>query len=239
MQNTTPSNPALSPAADLPARAYAQILHPVGSRGKVSFLTKVEDRAFTRNHRPEAASGWVDSLLDDVSYMSLNRFSRGRESSRLLELNALYLDLDIHTLRKDSRPSDAERIWPGQLLADLSKKGLPEPSILNFTGRGLAAIWLLKPLPASAHLRWSETNRCLIDQFRHMGADRSAGDCARVFRLPGTLNEKSGLEVRVLGGTLERHDFDELSDRIFIAAGRPTRAEWQERKKLRAERKIS
>lgn len=104
MQNINPSDPALSRAANLSVRAYAQSLHPVGSRGKVSFLTKVEERAFTRTHRPEAASGWVDSLLDTTSYMSLNRFSWGRETSQLVELNALYLDLDIHTLRKEIVP---------------------------------------------------------------------------------------------------------------------------------------
>jgi len=235
MRKSNPTTPACSFTEGHSVRAYAEASHPANARGKVSFLTKVDDdNTCTRTHRPQVAHHWIDSLLDSSSYMSLNRFTWRRMSSELVELNALYIDLDIHSLSRDRSPIDAQQVWPARFMADLAKKGLPEPSFLNFTGRGLAAIWLIKPLPADAHPRWSETNRCLIEQFRHMGADRSAGDCARVFRIPGTINEKSGLEVRCLGGTLQRYDFDTMSDQIFVAAGRPTRREREKRVRAKA-----
>lgn len=71
---------------------------------------------------------------------------------------------------------------------------------------------------------------CLIGLFRHIGADSSCSDVSRVFRVPGTTNLKAGQEVRTVDGTLLRYQFDDLADRIFVAAGRPTRRQLSDKK---------
>lgn len=73
--------------------------------------------------------------------------------------------------------------------------------------------------------------QALIGLFKPMGADSACSDCARVFRMPETTNLKSGRQVCILNGSLVRYNFDDLSDSIFIASGRPTRREIQARKK--------
>ncbi|MCP4827178.1 MAG: hypothetical protein GY892_24135 [Shimia sp.] len=81
-----------------------------------------------------------------------------------------------------------------------------------------------------AQPRWTETIRTLVDLFADFAADKACTDAARVFRLPGTVNEKSGRIVRAFYNGQARLNFETLSDQVFSAAGRPSRAELQARK---------
>ncbi|AUR06472.1 hypothetical protein [Phaeobacter inhibens] len=114
---------------------------------------------------------------------------------------------------------------------------MPQPSIVIHTGRGLAAIWLIKETPVSALPRWQGAMRALIEFSTSYGADKACRDATRIFRIPGTINEKSGRVVNVSGGTGVRYRFDALSDRVYRASGRPTRSELEERKKQKKTRK--
>jgi len=211
------------------AADYIRLLHPPNGVGKVSFvLIRSRDDTITKTYSVDTAPIVVDALLDESTYVSLNRFHGPRSGKRLAQINALYLDLDVHTLLGSNQLPDE---WADRLGSELNAKKLPQPSVLVSTGRGLAAIWLLEPLPAKARPRWSSTMRALIGLFGHMGADSACSDCARVFRVPGTINLKAGREVRTMDGTLRRYDFDVLSDSIFTASGRPTRRELKEREK--------
>lgn len=218
-------------AADLSAVDYVRLLHPPESTGKVSFtIIRGRDQTITKTYSAETASVIVDSLLDESTYLTLNRFYGPRRGDRLAQINALYLDLDVHRLPGSNHPYQH---WTDSLNDDLDAKKLPRPSILTFTGRGLAAVWLLEPLPKSAQSRWSACLRSLIDLFRHMGADSACSDASRVFRVPGTINLKTGQVVRTVDGTLRRYKFDDLAERVFSAAGRPTRSQLAETKKKR------
>ena len=218
-------------AANLTAADYIRLLHPTDGVGKVSFvLIRSRDETITKTYSVDTAPVVVDALLDESTYVSLNRFNGPRTSTRLAQLNALYLDLDVHTLPGSNQLPDH---WAGSFASDLRAKNSPQPSVLISTGRGLAAIWLLEPLPAKARSRWNTTMQALIKLFQHMGADSACSDCARVFRVPGTINLKSGTEVRTMDGTLRRYNFDVLSDCIFIASGRPTRRKLKEIRQLK------
>ncbi|WP_297768073.1 hypothetical protein [uncultured Roseovarius sp.] len=225
--HSSPFSPA---AANLSAADYLRILHPSGSRGKVSFFVLIgKDNYATRTHEVSVAPTIAEALLDQTGYVTLNRFYGPRNGSNLAQINALFLDLDVHRLPGSNQPHEH---WAEQFQSEVAKKNLPMPSLLTFTGRGLCAIWLLEPIPPVARPRWGKALGSLIELFRHMGADSSCSDTARVFRIPGTTNEKSGLEVRTIGGTLKRYPFDDLADRIFKAAGRPTRRELEEKKRV-------
>ena len=235
MKHSSPSCRRNSPAAaDLSATDYVRLLHPSGSIGKVSFtIIRSRDEAITRTYSVETAPIIAESLLDESTYLTLNRFSGPRGGGRLAQINTLYLDLDVHRLPGSNQPHEH---WVEKLHMELDAKSIPRPSVVTFTGRGLAAIWLIDPLPKQARPRWSACLSCLIGLFKHLGADSACSDVARVFRVPGTTNLKTGQEVRTVDGTLRRYRFDDLADRIFEAAGRPTRRQLSNRTAEQAEK---
>jgi hypothetical protein len=65
-----------------------------------------------------------------------------------------------------------------------------------FSGRGLHVVWLHDCLPKQALPRWQAVQRQLRESLQRLGADPNACDAARVFRLAGTCNSKSGEMVR-------------------------------------------
>ncbi len=144
----------------------------------------------------------------------------------------LFMSIWIWTVA-DWRGSDPQRV-ARNFLENLQVIGIPAPSLLTDTGRGLAAIWLIDEMPAKALKRWQSVMSVLTCLFRFFGADPASTDASRVFRLPGTINQKCGREVKVIDGTLRRYLFDDLADCIYVAAGRPTRDQLKARKKHKA-----
>ena len=174
----------------------------------------------------------AECCLSTDAYITLNRFHGPRQDQQLAALNALYLDLDVDLAPRSLACHPIA--WAREFTCDAERRGLPPPSFVNSTGRGLAAIWLINDLPPKARRRWSAAQKTLISLYRGYGADPRCCDTARVFRIPGSINSKSGRTVEILGGNLQRHSFEDLADRIYIAAGRPTRRDLQARKKRKA-----
>lgn len=234
MKHTSPCE--FAPTAqilDLTAEEYFHLLHPEGSRGKAAVLCKLgPDDVQTHTYAAAPLIAQMPHFVDRTSFLTLNRFWYGRKLKSLAALNALYVDLDYFHMPQWKGKSPAE--VQSALAAHLLISGLPQPSVFLQTGRGLAAIWLIEPIPVSALRRWNGAMGALIDLAVAFGADKVCKDATRVFRIPGTLNEKSQKQVRVSGGCGERYQFDDLADQIYRAAGRPTRAELQERKKCKA-----
>ncbi len=214
---------------------YVRLLHPLGAVGRPAVLIKNSEEAsqqFTRS--PDGIVACLHALLDRTSFISLNRFKDTRSNSSLVSLNALYVDLDFHN--DPSWRAEGEEDVQAAVAGHLLMRGVSEPSFYLRTGRGLAAIWLIHSMPLAALSRWQAAIRAMVDLLVHFGSDRSCTDPARVFRIPGTRNEKSGRVVRVSGGNYKRQDFDVLADQIFAAVGRPTRSELTERRKQRQDR---
>lgn len=222
-----PHSPA---AAGLRAEDYVRLLHPPGSRGKATLMQlDGKEATFTRTHDPRNLSNIVGAWLDVSGYVALNRYFGPRARNPLAALNALYVDLDFHTV--DNWRGVAPEVVARAFLSCVRAKGIPVPSLVNDTGRGLAAIWLIDETHPDAFPRWKSAMSVLPDLFKSFGADRACTDAARVFRLPGTINLKCGREVRVIEGTLRRLSFDDLADCIYTAAGRPTRDQLAARRK--------
>lgn len=197
---------------------FVALLHPVSARGKITLATGGpcwSEQAYTR--------GDLIANVDDYSgqpeiYVSYQAFRGHRCLKNLSHLGALYVDLDFHRMEAwTSLPAE----WVAeQVRVRLSDENLPTPSYILSSGRGLLAVWLHNCVPKAALPRWQAIQRELGRVLAGFGADRNACDAARVFRLLGSRNSKSGTLVRPIfwaPGTLEggRWDFEVLAQEIL------------------------
>ncbi|TMM55121.1 hypothetical protein [Sulfitobacter sabulilitoris] len=218
--------------SSLTAEEYCDFLHPKGGRGRAAVFIKFDnDRVETRSLERETLLAHMPSFLDQTSYLTLNRFWFGRRGKFLAAFNALYVDLDYFNSPqwRGKTPDEVQAAYAAKLLSS----NVPQPSIISQSGRGLAAIWLIREIPVAARPRWQAAMKALIEISASFGVDKSCKDSSRVFRIPGTINEKVGKEVRVSGGTGLRHSFDWLADQIFSSVGKPRRTLFEQRKRTR------
>jgi hypothetical protein len=147
-------------------------------------------------------------------YISQNRFYGSRRGSRLAQLCALYADLDYYNV-PDLANMDPLGVLDLAFEA-LTRARIPRPSIAMDTGRGLSLVWQHEPEPATALPRWNRCQQQIFEALKHLGADPSATDAARVMRLAGTYNSKSGTIVRsIWQDTQAIWTFGELADEVL------------------------
>ena len=152
------------------------------------------------------------------NYISVAEFwSPIRRAVNVKSVEEVFCDLDCQGMKWtiNRSPEALAAIFRFQCQAD----GLPEPSVINWSGRGLHLKWLLtKPLPQPALARWNAVQDQIIKRFKELGADPKAKDSARVLRVVETINEKNQQLCRTLDyardsdGNVERYDFDYLSE---------------------------
>ena len=151
--------------------------------------------------------------LQDV-YITQNRFYGPRAVSRLAELSAMYTDLDYYKIE-----GLAEMSPQGVLelaLEALLRARIPYPSLGVTTGRGIALVWRHEPEPRSALPKWNRCQSEIYEGLKRLGADPLARDAARVLRLAGTYNSKSGTLVESIFEDLDYvWGFGELADEIL------------------------
>jgi hypothetical protein len=160
--------------------------------------------------------------LNDV-YLSLNRFYGSRK--KLAKLSALYSDLDFYNV------SELAHMPPEGVftlaLESLEQAKIPYPSLAMSTGRGLALVWRHEPESGSARAKWERCQQCIFEALKPLGADPKAKDAARVFRLAGTYNRKSGTLVQSIFENLDDvWVFGDLADEILPF----TREQWKQHK---------
>ena len=202
---------------------YLEALHPPAGRGKVSFLARQHDTVTAHTCDREEALAAADVLLEsDAAYVAINPYHGPRGGNRrLATLNAVFLDLDVHRVPALAWLSRAA--IAGQITARIAALGLPPASVTIDSGRGFYAVWLLDGGHPDAEPRWRAATRALVGLFAGFGADPACVDPARVLRLPESWHEGAGRMVTIVSGDGARHHFDTLCNRIFVAAGRPTR----------------
>lgn len=164
----------------------------------------------------------VDKTRD--TWMSQAEFIRpNRRVVNLARLGLLFTDLDTYRI-----PALAGRS-PDQLATSVlyfcTEEGLPAPSVLIYSGRGIQAKWLLDgTVPRQALPRWNACQRYLVDRLAHVGADPMAKDASRVLRTIETVNSKSGEVCRVVHVTNDtdgqpvRYNFEYLAEALLPAA---------------------
>ncbi len=168
--------------------------------------------------------------MQDV-YVTQNRFYGPRRISNLAQLSAMYSDLDYYRV-----PAVADMHPRGVLdlaFDALQRAAIPDPSLAVATGRGLALVWRHHPVPPRVLPVWRKCQRCIFEALQHLGANPGAMDAARVLRLVGTHNSRSGTPVEAIweepGGWV--WDFDGLADEILPLS----REEYQEELRARRE----
>lgn len=211
------------------------LLHPLTQRGVATVARSTgrwTEKAIRIGDLPDHARQLAG--VADV-FMSQQTFYGWRRIAQLAQLAAAYVDLDYH---ETSWRAFAPASVADQVLRALDDQRMPPPSCILFTGRGLLCLWLHDIVPRTALPRWNALQKALGEALRDFGADARALDAARVFRLAGTVNSKSGETVRLIWSDRAeptRWDFDTLADEILPH----TRAEIHSLAAERAKRKAN
>lgn len=124
--------------------------------------------------------------LNDI-FISQNTFKKCRRSvSNLLELNALYLDIDGYKLEP--------KITQAQIVSAVedyvASNMIPQPTMIINSGHGINLVWKIKRVPAEALPLWQAMADYLMQVFEEFRPDSCSKDCARVFRVTGSYNQK-------------------------------------------------
>ena len=188
---------------------FSVLTRPAGERAK--------QRSY-RLHLLPKVIGLVDPHCD--SWLSQAEFIEpNRRVVNLLRLNLLFVDIDCHKLAWTGG-KNREQMCAG-LLHFCAQEGIPEPSVVVFSGRGLQAKWLLESsLPRQALPRWNACQKALVEALSPLGADPQAKDASRVLRLVNTVNTKSGEFCRVVhvAGSIDaptRYGFEYLAEHLL------------------------
>ncbi|SFU50700.1 MULTISPECIES: helix-turn-helix domain-containing protein [unclassified Methylobacterium] len=251
-----PAVPDAKAAAErvaLAARAaHLAILHPARSRGNAVLLSPEFDGSVALRGRELATS--ADAAT--AGFVSLQRFHGARRGDDIASLNAFaWADLEIG-------PTSPFRGLPPEIVAGivlqrLDDAGVPRPSYVLHSGRGLWLVWLSEtPLPPSVKGRvrralrsfWGEavtTGRgagsdrvrakaaAMAGLWEGLDLDRAVGDLARVHRVAGSINPKSGERVRLVWpdswADVERQDFEPFADAVLPYTRAETEAYLAER----------
>jgi len=155
------------------------------------------------------------------TYITQNNFrKRNRRIENLLGINSNYVDCDTYNMPIYWNVTPQKQA--DDLLYHCENIGIPAPSIIVFSGRGLQAKWLYHaPLPPAALHRWNWTQRYLVDKLQEFGADPGARDASRVLRLEQTVNTKPDPPevVRIIYpehlADICRYNFDEIADAVL------------------------
>lgn len=174
-------------------------------------------------------------------------FKPNRRIVNLWRMALAYVDLDTyHVSELASRGPEFQLTRLLQYCDDI---GLPQPSIVVYSGRGLQVKWLFaQPVPKSALPRWQALQNELCSRLQPLGADHRARDASRVLRLVDTINTRSSQRARVLhqattvgsggvmlSGGLVGYDFDELMNTVMPMSRTELATAIQERQALRAQ----
>ena len=159
-----------------------------------------------------------DTWMSQAEFVAPNR-----RVVNLARIGLLFADLDTYR-QPWSQGRSPERLAQ-DVLFFCRDEGIPPPSILVFSGRGIQAKWLLEgTLPRKALPRWNACQRHLVDRLAVAGADPAAKDASRVLRLVNTVNSKSGEVCRVVhvepgpDGEPIRYNFEYLAETLLPVA---------------------
>ena len=169
-----------------------------------------------------------DSWLSQAEFIKPNR-----RIVNLARIGLLFVDLDTY---RSNCPGGGTEWAADVVLHSCDQQGIPRPSIIIFSGRGLQAKWFLEgTLPRQALPRWNRVQASLVEMLRDCGADPAAKDASRVLRIVNTVNSKSGKVCRVVhitpgsGGLPVRYSFEHLAETLLPLARQDVERQRQER----------
>lgn len=219
--------------------------HDSNRIGFFSLLVDVRGEKRQSSHRL-ADMPTILNLVDKTrdTWMSQAEFIRpNRRVVNLSRLGLLFADLDTYRIHALAG-RDPEKL-AASVLYFCAEEGVPAPSMLIYSGRGIQAKWLLEgTIPRQALPRWNACQRYLVDRLAHIGADPMAKDASRVLRTVETVNSKSGEVCRVvhvtngIDGQPIRYNFEYMAEALLPAARWKIEQQRQEQSQQRATKKL-
>ncbi len=198
-------------------------------------LPKIQ-RAYRLGDMPkviEALDQERDTWISQAEFIKPNR-----RVVYLLRLNLCFVDLDTYKTDWAGTPPES---LSNRVRGYCLDEGIPSPSLILYSGRGLQVKWLLeRPLPRAALPRWNAVQKQLVAVLALFGADPGARDASRLLRLVDTVNTRSGERVRVLwvndqAGEVKHYNFEYLAETILPLARETVRDE----RKVKTERRLT
>lgn len=126
----------------------------------------------------------AEQLDQPDRYISVSEFHGWRVVAQLKTLRALFVDID--------GLGDVDFC-----LQSVAAAGLPTPTFIIQSGRGVHLYWQIDPVPAKALGVWQQVEDAILTSLQKQGlpVDMKARDCTRVLRLAGSINSKNGAKV--------------------------------------------
>ena len=170
------------------------------------------------------------------TYISMAQFFRPKRAvANVCAITCLFCDIDfkLHPPLKQLTAAQAVKC----IRDSVRERGFPDLSFIESTGGGYHAyIVFSTPVDGYALSRWRELEDVFVECLLAIGGDPICRDAARILRLDGTKNTKTGtytvpawLNVNLFG-EYETADFESLYRKFFPA-------ESKEEKRIRLEKK--
>lgn len=225
---------------NLTVEDYCKFLHGENT-GYVTVTTKDKEKNWTE--QTYSINDWFNHINDDQDrgcFASVSTFFVPKRNMQTLrEISMVFVDLDTRTVGI----SNEDALEQIDFLVETER--LPMPSmIVASSEKGLYVFWKIESAPGrfkkvrKLHKYVEET---LIEELEDLGADPQASDATRVLRVPGSINEKYDVEVRVLRFNPENHYtlrfFQEFSNEIRGIDWEEVQQQIKERKKKKRENK--
>lgn len=182
--------------------------------------------------RPEQRSYWLKQLpqilqilqstsqQDRDSWITQAAFRKpNRRKVNLAHVGTCFVDLDYYNTDLEGRHP---RYVLDMVLFHCELVGIPKPSLVIDSGRGLQLKWFHTPLPRQALPRWDAVQTHLCQHFIAFGGDKNSKDASRVLRVVRTTNQKNGRPVKVIWqqpegfeGTAKHYNFEKLAQAVL------------------------
>lgn len=207
---------------------HFDLLHG-GHRASVAVCTKGDvwqEHVYPHDDARAVAINLVPA--DDLNvYQSQAGYRADRRCiAHVASLPSAFSDLDYYRVPELAN-LDAEAVLDRVLDA---LPWLPLPTLLFSSGRGAYLDWLFdKPLSPDRLGEWQAVQRVVADVLAPFGADRNAIDAARVLRVVGSINTKSGERVSGVRDIGPAVRFDTFRDVVLREGLAEARRQAQER----------
>lgn len=164
-------------------------------------------------HLYEDIAGQIDYSLhiegaSDI-YISAHSFiTRKRSNISVYQYRSVFVDLDCYKVGYNAfqLAQELERNWYG--------KKIPEPTLTIFTGQGLSLWYVLKEPVFYKDKKgvkyFQAVQKKIIDELKCFGAD-DVSDGARVMRLAGTINSKTGKRAEIISNSRKFYELGEIA----------------------------
>ena len=217
---TTASETAQKSTVHTAADHFYQ-LHADHDHVVLIWLPKQAKKRWTKLY-PDTAN--IVQLLSDKNfaldcYISINAFKNWRRIAQLISLRANYVDIDfaLSPVINPENPDLSTAIDIDYILQCVTAAGLPTPTMIIHSGRGVHLYWQYDAVPKSALGVWQAVQNHLVQALKKQGlpVDPMVTDCTRVLRLAGSINSKNGKVVRGNVLTPWKWDFHSFCNEVL------------------------